>query len=987
MKIRAFCTALIICVAIVFSALPAYAQDSVGSYVVTLYNERSGLPTGEANDVIQTSDGYVWIGSYGGLIRYDGSTFRDFNAMIDSAAVRALYEDSGGRLWIGTNAAGVYVMEGDRVTSISSPPDNSYLCIRGFAEGADGKIYVASNSGMGEINGTELVPYSGEYVSGGTVYAVGVDSYGRLWGALNGGLCAVVKDGVAVRVFSSDEFFSDTDIYCLASDREGNIYLGTSGNNAAKLTFSSDSLERSDIQTEYFTTDNVTTHNRICTDKDGRVIVCGNIGLYIIEADGTSLSFGDAEKAAAVNGAYVDYEGNIWLASTSHGVIKYTLGCFSSPNIAADLDGVSINAVVKQDKYCYAATDSGLLIFDAKWKRVTNELTMLYDGVRVRSFTADSRGRIWVAANSYDAAVACYDPSAHSIQTFNDSDGLINTQARTLLELSDGSMAVGTQGGVSMIKDGKVVRSYGSDKLGNTTVLCLLETYDGTLLVGSDGGGIYEIDGDTVTNHGFDEGLEDGAVLRIIADSEIENAYFISAGSSLYYWERGLYGDKVRFRLLSNIKKDAGSIFDLYDRDGMLWILQNNGILSFDKDKLLGGKLLSPKNYYTFEHGLSGSLNANTWNRIDDGVLYISTRSGISMFGFSGVSNILPVGIIGEVAVDGEPYMHPEAISVGKGTSRVTIDFAALSYTDTTQIGMAYCLEGFDKEETILIGEKSGSISYTNLPGGEYTFRLRIFDPENPDVQNSCEFTLTKAKKLYEYPAFVIVAVLAVIAAAAGVVLLIARAKIASIQKRQREYRSIIEQALRTFARTIDAKDKYTNGHSLRVAKYSREIARRMGKDEREQENIYYIALLHDIGKIGIPDNILNKPGKLNDEERGIIQTHPTIGGDILKKFTALDGIADGAKYHHERFDGKGYCEQLAGEDIPPVARIIGVADTYDAMSSDRCYRKALSAEVISKELSDSSGTQLDPEVVVHMLDMIKEGIVPFTADTDSSED
>ena len=973
MKVKTICTALLVCAAIIVCGLPAYAQDSAGAYVVTLYNERSGLPTGEANDVIQTSDGYIWIGSYGGLIRYDGSSFRDFNAMINSAAVRALYEDSAGRLWIGTNDAGVYVMEGDRVTSINLPPDNSYLCIRDFAEGADGRIYVASNSGLGEINGTELVPYIGEHVGGETVYSVGVDSRGRVWGALNGGLCAVVKDGTAERVFSSDEFFSGTDIYCLTSDSDGNIYLGTSGNEAAKLTFPSDSLFPSDIQKEFFTTDEVHTHNRICIGKDGRVIVCGNIGLCVINADGTRLSFGEAEKAASVNGAYVDYEGNIWLASTSYGVIKYTLGCFSSPNIAAGLEGVPINAVVRQGRYCYAATDTGVLIFDDKWKRVTNELTQLYDGVRVRCFTADSRGRIWVAATSYDAAAACYDPTEHSIQTFNDGDGLINTQARTLLELSDGSMAIGTQGGVSIISDGKVVRSYGSDKLGVSTVLCLLEGSDGSLLVGSDGGGIYEINGDTVTNHGFDEGLSDGAVLRITDNSD-GGGYFVSAGSSLYYW------DNSGFRKLSNIKKDAGSIFDIYDRDGMLWILQNNGVLSFDKERMLEGELLSPKGFYTLQHGLSGSLNANTWNRTDDdGRLYISTRSGISVFGFSGVSNILPKGIISEVAVDGEPHMRPDSLSIDKSASRVTIDFAALSYTDTTQIGIAYSLDGFDKEETVLVGEKSGSISYTNLPGGEYTFRLRIFDPENPDIQSSREFTLTKAKKLYEHPAFVIFMILAGAAAVAGAVLLITRAKIASIQKRQKEYRSIIEQALQTFANAIDAKDKYTNGHSVRVAKYSRELARRMGKDEREQENIYYIALLHDIGKIGIPDSILNKPGKLTDEERAVIQTHPTIGGDILRKFTALDGIAEGAKYHHERYDGKGYCEQLAGEDIPPVARIIGVADTYDAMSSNRCYRKALSSEVITEELTNGSGTQLDPEVVAHMLEMIKDGTVPFS--------
>ena len=142
----------------------------------------------------------------------------------------------------------------------------------------------------------------------------------------------------------------------------------------------------------------------------------------------------------------------------------------------------------------------------------------------------------------------------------------------------------------------------------------------------------------------------------------------------------------------------------------------------------------------------------------------------------------------------------------------------------------------------------------------------------------------------------------------------------------------------------------------------------------QEQEHIYYVALLHDIGKIGVPDHILNKPGKLDPEEREVIQTHPKIGADILKNFTALKGIAEGAKYHHERFEGGGYCEGIAGEEIPLVARIIGVADTYDAMSSERCYRKPLSNDYIRSELEGGKGTQFDPNIVPHMLEMIKDG-------------
>lgn len=227
-----------------------------------------------------------------------------------------------------------------------------------------------------------------------------------------------------------------------------------------------------------------------------------------------------------------------------------------------------------------------------------------------------------------------------------------------------------------------------------------------------------------------------------------------------------------------------------------------------------------------------------------------------------------------------------------------------------------------------------------------------------------------------------IVATMAVVVIAAVLVLIIG-SDILKMRKEKQQYQEIIDQSLKTFAGTIDAKDKYTNGHSLRVAKYSQELARRMNMNKSEQERIYYIAMLHDIGKIGVPDSILNKPGKLTDEERRIIQQHPAIGAEILKNYTALKDVAYGAKYHHERYDGTGYCEGLSGKDIPLVARIIGVADTYDAMSSKRCYRDPLSSEYIVGELKRVAGTQLDPEIVPYMIEMIEDGTAPINLSED----
>ena len=206
------------------------------------------------------------------------------------------------------------------------------------------------------------------------------------------------------------------------------------------------------------------------------------------------------------------------------------------------------------------------------------------------------------------------------------------------------------------------------------------------------------------------------------------------------------------------------------------------------------------------------------------------------------------------------------------------------------------------------------------------------------------------------------------------VIYMIFRRRTQKYIERQKRDSEIILQAMNTFAGLIDSKDPYTSGHSTRVAIYASEIARRMGMSEDEVQTMYYIALMHDCGKIGIPDYILTKPGKLTDGERKIIQSHTVVGGSVLEHFTAIPEIRLGALYHHERYDGNGYPEGLKRDAIPLCARIICVADSYDAMSSKRCYRASLPKEAILKELRDNAGEQFDPKIVQYMIDMIQDG-------------
>ena len=193
------------------------------------------------------------------------------------------------------------------------------------------------------------------------------------------------------------------------------------------------------------------------------------------------------------------------------------------------------------------------------------------------------------------------------------------------------------------------------------------------------------------------------------------------------------------------------------------------------------------------------------------------------------------------------------------------------------------------------------------------------------------------------------------------------------VEKKTEENEKLFMHVVHSLADAIDAKDTYTNGHSGRVAKYSKEIARRYGYSEKAQGDRYMMGLLHDVGKIGVPDAVINKPAKLTDEEFAMIKNHPAMGSRILKNIKEMPALATGARWHHEKYGGGGYPDGLSGNDIPEEARIIAVADAYDAMSSRRSYRDVLPQEVVRGEIEKGKGTQFDPKFADIMLSMIDE--------------
>lgn len=205
------------------------------------------------------------------------------------------------------------------------------------------------------------------------------------------------------------------------------------------------------------------------------------------------------------------------------------------------------------------------------------------------------------------------------------------------------------------------------------------------------------------------------------------------------------------------------------------------------------------------------------------------------------------------------------------------------------------------------------------------------------------------------------------------------------LEEKNGQLRDMTMRSIVTISNTMDAKDDYTHGHSERVAEYSKKIAQELGMQGERLANIHSIALLHDIGKVGVPDYVLNKAGRLTDEEFSKMKSHTTIGSEILEDIgSILPEISVGATYHHERYDGTGYPKGLKGDEIPFIARLIAVADAYDAMTSDRCYRKRISNEQVLEELIKGAGKQFDPEIVKALITLLQEGRISQGADKEN---
>ncbi len=960
------------------SAVPVFAdggREESEDFIATVYNNSKGMMSSEANVIAQTDDGCIWIGSYAGLTKYDGKDF-EFIQQSGMTNVTFMLNDSKGRLWIGTNDGGVARYENGEFTFFTVEdglPENS---IRSFMEAYDGSIYVGTTGGICKFTAQDEIIVPDMDIT--NIISMDVSGKSLICVDNNGNVYHVLDDKIVDSIIKDE---TGLFVNYVESTSKG-LMLGTSDAYLYRLEIDGEELK-------YSRGSSKTLEDVVGIEEDdcGRIWVCAEAGFGYIGEDGRFREQHYAGFDYSFECVYEDYQGNIWLASSRYGVIKLSTSRFVNLFTKFGVSGTVVNATVSYNDKMYCGTDSGLIILDIKGKKqIHNELTRKLEEVRIRSLMVDSKNNLWISTYG-DNGLVRYSESG-DIEIFNtESKYATSDRFRSTLELPDGTIVAGTANGINFIKDDSIYAKITSeDGLENPQILTLVCDEDGTVYAGSDGSGIYKIkDEKIIENYNVDNGLTSNVILRMVA---YKGGYFIVTSNSLCYMKDEIIAPITEFPYFNN--------YDIIIDGSKAYVLSSAGVYMVDADTLAEGKVDS---YYLIGpgQGLYEGLTANSWNYKDDEYLYLCSNSGIIKIRtmWENDNTIYKYGI-DLLECDGK-IIHPDdnRYNIPADAKRIVVKASLKNYA-LTDVKVKFYIEGMETNPEAISYSKLEPIQLTNLTHGTYRIHIQILDNTGGNVLQEEVYELHKEAQVWEngwYKAYLILVCIELIAVFALTVAMMAHVtrrkreledlrkeleetvseQVKEINEQKEKLSATFFDAVVALSEAVDAKDRYTSGHSKRVATYSKIIAQRMGKSEEEQEHIYFAGLLHDVGKIRIPENIINKPGKLTPEEYEQIKIHSVTGYYILKNISSDKDLAIVAKFHHERYDGKGYPNGLKGEAIPELARIVGVADAYDAMTSNRSYRAALKQDVVRQEIVNGRGTQFDPEISDLMIKLIDE--------------
>ena len=945
------------------------ASEFLSDKAETKYDVSSGLITGKGNAICQTEDGYIWIGQYAGLTKYDSKKFYTMTNYNDINLTSIVSIASWGNSLLIGSEKGLFFKDDEGVFKKIDTGDESVV-VKDIQVCGD-VAFIGTTTGLYKylLHTGFLVRINSYNISRVTVkdmehyyYLVGKSSV-----YYNNDVDSIIEDNIKSILYHENKLY-------LGLRDTGYIRVIDLENSGRPKNGSQELIEVKEC--------NSTINDLLI--KNDEIYVCADNGFHVGPKDNIK----DTVKVKSYNETYnriehafFDYEDNLWLVSSSQGVYKITQNQIQDFFFEVDLPNVTTYSMEKYHDYTFIGTDNGIYILDKK-NNIIND--------RTYTNTTDVKGALNVLINTIGNH-AVRDIEVYKSAIYFATYGTLGNLYRfDFNEIESGNF-------LSFLKYDDLSQNRYIDEVDEAKDFRCLHQAEGFLFVGLDKGvskydgsnysfietGVYPLYitsamddiyvvlntvGVAHTNmKRFDhlERLDPYHTYSVLKCMFIDDGVVFSDNNDLYYYKN---------RKITKLNLDVvGSVVDLVYVSNSYYVCSEANVYIVDD-------IFKKNPKYTvldLTNGLKSSLVANSSGYFDysERAYYFVTSSGVLKYN---ILNKAPSATIkrkiaiNQVKAD-ETVLTGNEIKLNNKVNTLEIDFSVLSFKSDQHYKVYYMLEGYDNEYHVLDSKDSFNIIYRNLAGGEYKFRLYTEDNDGMLCEKELEVLITKDKKITEFVIFWILLVMLIVSAIAGLFFFIFRTKIQATIKRRNEYKAITLEAIEAIARTIDAKDSYTNGHSKRVGIYSREIAKALGLSETEVENIYYIALLHDIGKIAIPENILNKPGRLTDEEFNIMKSHTTAGAKILESISTIPNIKEGALYHHEKYSGGGYPTGIKGEEIPFIARIICCADCYDAMATRRVYKEPYPKEKIIEEFERCKETQFDPKIADVVINLIKE--------------
>ena len=985
-----------------FFAIQLNTNIEAHSYLADKAETPVKLNNTGARSICQTDDGYVWIGQFAGLNRYDSKELVSFNSYTDDNGevvnienVRLLSHYQSKLYLVCT--VGLLMYENNKFTKIDLG-DDAY--VYNIIMNDAGLLYISTSSGLYTYDSlTNEKKADSKHIE--SILAV-MPYKNTIY---------ILKDNAVYDYDNNCIYESVADPAYTIYSFEDKLAIAT---NSGKIFFynltSNELLSKSIKLKDVSGNSGDMVHKFVYSKDDKTLFAAAEKGLYSIDEKTLEASYATKlENNSKLVDIMIDYEKNLWIASYISGVSIISQS--SLVDILFDIDTKTIPvddrlvyAVLKYGNDLYIATGSGIYVYDVvnEVLKTDHPLITQINAIlaidATKEETADKdipyydvrdievfKNKIYFA--TCGSGLFEYNPETEAFRIYsgldiNPDDPDVKTTgyyavAQRCLKAYDDYLYIGTT-------TSSIVRFDGTNFIYNREIpiapkgqiLYIDRSAFGKITFVASGSGIYTIDDLETSSCHLIHGVEEltSGILKFYQDGD--NFFYNIYGRFFVINTRnGNYSDpkeiKIPFVNSSITEINKVEIRDNIGNTSYKYVIASEKQI-YIIDDLLADELVY--DFYDSSNGLKSSIKGNSSGYYDEEnmIYYFQSQEGVFTYDFTQTEEArVPLKVaVNSVNADGNSYFGND-VTVNKNAERVTFNFAAFSFKPTKGYKVYYKLDGADKDYIEADGAVS-SVSYTNLKGGKYKFHIYVVD-ELGQESNHIEVNLTKTMHLYEYPAFWAVIIILGVAIIIALNVYFIKYRMEKIIERENEYKEITLEAIEAIARTIDAKDAYTNGHSKRVGIYSREIARALELSEQEIENIYYIALLHDIGKIAIPENILNKPGRLTDEEFEIMKSHTTAGAKILEGISTIPDIVAGAKYHQEKYGGGGYPTGIKGEEIPFIARIICCADCYDAMATKRVYKEPYTKEKIISEFERCKEIQFDPHIADIVIKLIKE--------------